>query len=502
MTLRFRLGLAAGVLLGLLGVIGYLLIQTVQSSQLQQVDRQLTAAMPIVLGYARGPAFPPPSIRPPANSGISDVYLALIIGGHRAVQLSPKLAAGQAPRVPASPASLDPRAVRPITVNSVSASERWRAVLISPPGAGQKVLLAVSLARADATASRLRLAVLVAGLAVLLVLAACGFWLERLGLRPIAEVTEVADAIAAGDRSRRLASGRSGTEAAHLGRAFNIMLDEQQGEADRLREFVANASHELRTPVAAIRGFAELWNLGHLRSGQPLEDAMRRIGQESTRMAGLVEDLLLLARLDEGLPLDPTHLDLVTLAHDAVLDASATHPSREIRTETDGPVIVEGHEAALRQVIANLLTNALAHTRSNHPVTLRVTQRASLAVLEVADNGPGMNPDDAARAFDRFWRGEASRSRPGTGLGLPIVAAIVSAHGGDLEMHTGPNQGTTVRVVVPVAIDDNKPATDVQAPLSLTSQDAADGTRRPDRALRRPNASSCVPSSRHRGPRP
>ncbi|HVC69624.1 MAG TPA: HAMP domain-containing sensor histidine kinase [Acidimicrobiales bacterium] len=313
--------------------------------------------------------------------------------------------------------------------------------------------MAVSLTRADATAQRLKLAVLAAGAIVLAVLAAAGYWVARLGLRPIAEVTHVADAIAAGDRSRRVSETPSGTEAAHLARAFNVMLDEQQGLENRLRQFVADASHELRTPVSAIQGFADLWRQGELREGQPLEEAMRRIGQESGRMAGLVKDLLTLARLDEGHALEGVPVDLVPLIHDALLDASATHPTRDIRTETSGPVVAVGDEAALRQVIANLVTNALVHTPATTSVSVRATAISDRAVLEVADAGPGMDFASAARAFDRFWRGDGSRSRPGSGLGLPIVAAIVAAHGGQFTMDSSPEGGTVVRVVLPLCRD-------------------------------------------------
>ena len=167
-------------------------------------------------------------------------------------------------------------------------------------------------------------------------------------------------------------------------------------------------------------------------------------------MARVVEDLLLLARLDEGHVLERGPVDLAPLVLDAVLDASATHPSRDVRAETEGPVIALGDEGALRQVIANLVTNALIHTPANALVTVRATGRADAAVLEVTDTGLGMDPESAAHAFDRFWRGDRSRSRPGSGLGLPIVAAIVTAHGGQLTMETAPGEGTVVRVVLPI----------------------------------------------------
>jgi two-component system OmpR family sensor kinase len=168
-------------------------------------------------------------------------------------------------------------------------------------------------------------------------------------------------------------------------------------------------------------------------------------------MAGLVEDLLMLARLDEGQPLVRDRVALAPLVDDVVLVASSTHPSRHIRIEGDGAAVAIGDQRALRQVIANLVTNALTHTPSTASVTIHTTSCSGAVQLEVADTGPGMDAESAAHAFDRFWRGDASRSRAGSGLGLPIVAGIVAAHGGQLKMHTAPGEGTVVRVVLPVS---------------------------------------------------
>jgi two-component system OmpR family sensor kinase len=449
MTLRLRLSIAAGLLLVVLGVAGYVLIGTVEASQLQQIDQELQTALPAAAVLSVPGT--PPAHRPPlaTHSALSDIYVAIVTKGHRNVSLDPTLAGDDAPRTPTTVSTLGHETLRPVTVDSLSGSERWRAVLISRPGTTQQVLVAVSMTRADATAGKLRLAVVTTGAILLIVLAAAAFWVARLGLRPIAEVTEVADSIAAGARSRRVRSLRSGTEAAHLARAFNVMLDEQEALEARLRQFVADASHELRTPVSAIQGFLQLWQQGHLREGQPFDDAVRRIGQESARMAGLVEDLLMLARLDEGQPLVRDRVDLAPLVDDVVLVASSTHPSRRIRSERDGPVVAVGDQRALRQVIANLVTNALTHTPSTASVTIHASACPGAVKLEVADTGPGMDAKSAAHAFDRFWRGDASRSRPGSGLGLPIVAGIVAAHGGQLKMKTAPGEGMVVQVVLP-----------------------------------------------------
>jgi two-component system OmpR family sensor kinase len=334
----------------------------------------------------------------------------------------------------------------------VSGGPRWRAALLSTPGP-DRVLVAVSLQRADATARQVRVTVLVAAAVIVLVLGLSAWWVARLGLRPIAEVTEVADAIAAGDRSRRVVVSERRTEAGHLGRAFNVMLDEQRANEDRLRRFIADASHELRTPVAAIRGFADLYRAGGLDEPGVLADAMRRIGGESVRMAGLVEDLLLLARLDEGRPLEARPVDLSAVLRDAAFDTSATHPNRLVRAEVVDDLTVVGDDARLRQVVANVVHNALTHGGPDATVTVRGRRQGDLCVVEVADDGAGMEPQQASHAFDRFWRADQARTRHanGAGLGLSIVRAITEAHGGRVALDSAPGHGTTVRVVLPAA---------------------------------------------------
>lgn len=451
MTLRTRLAVAGGTLLVVIAVAGFFLVRTVETSELQQIDRRLTTAFPVASGYGRPPRSPAdrPRQSPGQNRAVTDVYVAVISGGHRTEVLSPTLSAGQEPRVPPTLSTRVRGKLVPQTISSVSGSQDWRAVLASVPGSPDRVLVAVSLAQVDATTAQLRLAVLAAGGLVLLVLAAAAFWVERLGIRPVAKVAEAADAIVAGDRDRRVAEVAPRTEAAHLVRAFNVMLDEQRAIEDHLRQFVADASHELRTPVTAIRGVADLWRDGHLREGAELDDAMRRVGREGARMADLVEKLLLLARLDSHVPIRPQHIDVGALIHQVVLDAGTTNPTRQFDVELSGLCWVEGDSEGLRQVIGNLVTNALVHTPPSSPIAVRTLRHGDNVAIEVADHGPGMDPPAAAHAFDRFWRADASRGRPGSGLGLPIVAAIVAAHGGEVAMRTDAATGTSIRVVLP-----------------------------------------------------
>jgi two-component system, OmpR family, sensor kinase len=285
------------------------------------------------------------------------------------------------------------------------------------------------------------------------------FWVLRLGVRPIKQMTATASAIAGGDLSHRVPAVAKGTEAGELGDALNSMLgrieesfDQRTRSEQRLRQFVGDASHELRTPVTTIRGYAELYRAGGLAAEPELAEAMRRTEQEAVRMGSLIEDLLVLARLDQGRPLDVGPVHLEALVDDAVRDARAVHPDRPIDSDLDGPVVVHGDDGRLRQVVANVVTNALVHTSPDTPVTVRVRRSGEQAVLEVHDEGPGMPPEVADQVFERFYRADPSRSRHrgGSGLGLSIAKAIVDAHGGAITVDTAPGQGTTVRIALPV----------------------------------------------------
>jgi two-component system, OmpR family, sensor kinase len=452
-TLRLRFAIAGAVIVLLLIALGLTISQVVTTSQITQVDQQLTEALPRALVLTKSPGSvsqPSSGTSTPAGANVtehfSNLYIAVVSAKTRTVLVA--LGSGdQAPALPTVISAAPSAKPQFQTVPSLKGSMAWRALLVRHPN-GQEVLVAASLGSLDATESKLRLALLVGGGVVVLIGTALGWWLIRLGLKPIADVTSVADAITAGDRSRRVGEPPAGSEAARLARAINVMLDEEQAVEEHLRRFVADASHELRTPVTVIQGLAELWRKGALADTAAIDDALRRVGQESSRMGSLIEDLLLLARIDEQRPLRHDPVDLAALVHEVLAERSAMYPSHPTTVEIDDVVVTTGDEVRLRQVVANLLANAYVHTPPGTHVRIRAKQVGDTSVVEVEDDGPGLEPDDSARAFERFWRGSPRRSGPGSGLGLSIVAGIVAAHHGSIDLITAPGRGMTVRVTL------------------------------------------------------
>ncbi|ODQ90232.1 two-component sensor histidine kinase [Mycolicibacterium flavescens] len=357
----------------------------------------------------------------------------------------------------------------PVTIGSADDSGvLWRAMTVRGPG-GELMTVAIDLSDVQMTVRELTYAQVGIGLAVLLVLGVAGYAVVHRSLRPLVEVERTAAAIAAGELDRRVPQRDPRTEVGRLSLALNGMLSqiqtamaasESSAEAarrseERMRRFITDASHELRTPLTTIRGFAELYRQGAARD---IEMLMSRIESESSRMGLLVEDLLLLARLDAQRPLERRPVDLLTLAADAVHDARSIAPKRAITLEVlDGPGTPEvlGDEARLRQVLGNLMANALQHTPETAGVTVRVGTADGRAVLEVCDAGPGMTTEDAQRVFERFYRADSSRTRAsgGTGLGLSIVDSLVHAHGGTVRVTTAPGNGCTFTVSLPRIAD-------------------------------------------------
>ena len=367
----------------------------------------------------------------------------------------------------------------PFTVDAVSGGDQWRVVaepVTLSNGSSGTLMVAQSLREVQNTLDRMVLLLLVIGLLTVLVLAGVGYLVVRASLRPLVEVERTAAAIASGDLSSRVPEGDPRTEVGQLSAALNGMLaqietafaEREASEEDarrseqRMRRFVADASQELRTPLTSIRGFAELFRQGAATEPAEVRRAFRRIEDEAAHMGLLVEDLLMLARLDQQRPLDRSPVDLLPLATDAVEDARAVQPERPVRLELgniDPPPVVTGDEARLRQVLRNLVGNALQHTPVDTPVVVRVSTCAAngaapgRVLLEVADEGPGMEAEDAARVFERFYRADPSRSRSdgGTGLGLAIAGSLAAVHGGTITLDTAPGEGARFRVELPLA---------------------------------------------------
>lgn len=377
--------------------------------------------------------------------------------GIGALESAPRLPAG----LPGSASQADHFARRYFTTLAGNDSDLRFRVLASALGPREgTVVVALALTEVDATLHRLLFVEALVGASVLAAVGALAGWLVRVGLRPLTEMEQTAAAIAAGDLSRRVEPAEPRTEVGRLGLALNNMLErieaafaERSASEERLRRFVADASHELRTPLTSIRGYAELFRRGARTRPEDLAKSMNRIEEEAARMGKLVEELLLLAKFDQRPVLDKEPVDLSRLVFDAAEDARATQPERRIETEVNQPAVVDGDETRLRQVLANLLANALEHTPAGTPIKVRVSSGPEEAVLEVADTGPGLEERHADKVFDRFFRVDKARARDrgGAGLGLSIVDSIVTAHGGRVWVDTSPGRGAAFKVALPAS---------------------------------------------------
>lgn len=461
-----RVGLVAATLvlvaLGLLAS-GVAVTSILRHSLSSRVDQELLDASTSWAQVPRRvPTVPvegPNPTRPPSNFYVRGVDRQ----GHVWMAVNDRAAE------PALPADNDVGPV-PVTVGSVdNADVQWRAMTVHGPG-GELITVAIDLSDLQATVRALVYAQVGIGAAVLVVLGIAGYAVVHRSLRPLVEVEQTAAAIAAGQFDRRIPERDSRTEVGRLSLALNGMLtqiqsamaaseasaEQARSSEERMRRFITDASHELRTPLTTIRGFAELYRQGAARD---IEMLMSRIESESSRMGLLVEDLLLLARLDAQRPLDRRRVDLLTLATDAVHDARSIAPQRDITMAVfDGPGTPEvlGDEARLRQVISNLVANALQHTPATARVTVRVGTEDDTAVFEVCDEGPGMSAEDAQRVFERFYRADSSRARAsgGTGLGLSIVDSLVRAHCGKVSVATASGEGSRFTVTLPRIADE------------------------------------------------
>ncbi|HEY7622445.1 MAG TPA: HAMP domain-containing sensor histidine kinase [Solirubrobacteraceae bacterium] len=470
-SLRARLTVAVLVLtaVGLL-LLGAITYAEQRSFLYDRVDQQLRAAMGPAGNEARGPAGgpgyadhkpPPGGFGLPPGSYVQRRYPSGEVSGGPVETLNQT--------VTAKPALPDDMPVdRIITVDGQKGTETSYRALAAIGRDGTMTVAAIPLRATDDNLHRLLAVEALVIAAVLALLGVISWIVVRVGLLPLDRMGHTAGAIAAGDLSHRVESTDPRTEVGRLGIALNAMLDrleqafgEREASEDRLRRFIADASHELRTPLASIRGYAELFRMGAAREPAEVEKAMRRIEDESARMGVLVDDLLMLARLDEVADAPYVEVDLAAVVRDAVDDGRAMAPDREIETRIDEDARVIGDGDQLRQVLGNLLRNAFVHTPAGAPVEVTLERDGGEARLEVRDHGPGLPTGDAEALFERFWRSEGGRERGkgGAGLGLAIVAAIVDAHGGRVWATNAPGGGASFVVTLP--------ATSQAAPTAL-----------------------------------
>jgi len=462
-SLRARLLAAVvGLVAAALATTGTVGITLLRSYLMHQVDQQLAIGAKVLDRPVQAPLPAPPQTRVAVQLPTPYWFTEIETGGavihQRGGPGAPGVAGPDLSRLTAAKVSAEQG--KAFTVPSVQGGSGYRVRAAVTPD-GNISTIALSLQSADATVHQLTMitwAVALGVLAVLLVLATIAV---RVGLRPLDDVEHTAEEIAAGDLSRRVPEGSPRTEIGRLSRTFNGMLAQiesafaarARSEAT-LRQFVADASHELRTPLTTVRGYAELARRGALADPPAQRHAMRRIEAEATRMGGLVDDLLLLAHLDQRRTLNVETVDLGSLTADAVADARVRDPDRPIEYIGPAePVSVKVDADRFRQVLANLIGNALVHTPDGTPVHLTLSSNESHARLIVADKGPGLPPEQVARLFERFYRADPSRSRArgGSGLGLAIVEAVVHASGGTVCCASAPGSGTSFEVRLPIS---------------------------------------------------
>ncbi len=350
---------------------------------------------------------------------------------------------------------------QPFTLDSGGSAADYRVLARTLPSSAGSVITAISLNGVEKAMNQLRFLFLAVGFLVLIVLAFIARRIIGISLRPLTSVEKTAEAFARGDFSARLPVTNSDTEVGRLTSALNQMLQRIEesfavkvASEDKLRRFVADASHELRTPLTAIRGFAELHRQGAIAGEEKTAELIRRIEQESVRMTSLVEDLLLLARLDQSREMAMEPVDVSTLIKEAVASAQAAGPDYEISIELpEEDVFVLGDSLRIHQVIANLLANARTHTPSGTKIVVSARQDDSGVYVSVSDNGPGLSAESQVKIFERFYRADASRVRngvEGTGLGLSIVDAVMKAHDGNVTVNSELGKGATFTLFFPI----------------------------------------------------
>jgi two-component system, OmpR family, sensor kinase len=460
---RLLIGVVALVVLGL-AVADIATYATLKTSLVGRIDSQLLGGRVEATTALIGPGEhgQPPQSRFPTDTVVELLrpdgsVIATVVStpiGGMASEARPVL-----PKTMPTGASDHP--VSPITVPGTHEVSAYRLTYWPEDSFRQQiVVLAIPLDSVNATLSDLLLLEIIIGTGVVAATAILAFLIIQIGLRPLRRMGATAGEIAAGDYSRRVEPATPKTEIGRLGLALNAMLSQiesafaqRTASENRLRRFIADASHELRTPLTSVRGYSEMLRRGAAESPVDSDVARRRIEEESVRMSALVDDMLLIARLDQGRPLERRPVDLHVIAGDAAADARVLAPQREIRLLAPKAVVVSGDDTRLRQVVGNLVRNALVHTPTTTPIEIGVTTQNGTARLSVTDHGSGLRPEDKERIFEPFFRADPSRSRDsgGAGLGLSIVNAVVSAHGGRVAVKDTSGGGATFEVELPLA---------------------------------------------------
>jgi len=462
---RLLLALLAVVAAGMV-VAGAATYLSLRSFLLERVDQQLREArLPVAMTLASGLSgelpFGSPGDRPAPNLPPGTFGQVRDARGAILNTLSFSYSDDEpAPLLPDALPSGDATGESVFSTGSTAGatSPGFRVLVQDVPSAQRVLVVAIPLSETRQTLTRLVGVEVVVLLGILGVLAIAAWLIIKRDLKPLETMAVTADAIAAGDLARRVQPAEPRTEVGRLGLSLNTMLGrieeafaERAATEDKLRRFLADASHELRTPLTSIRGYSEMFARAK-DDPEDLELAMRRIEEESRRMGVMVEELLVLARLGENREPERAPVDLARVVSDAVSDARAAAPERDIELESAAAADVLGDEHQLRQVVANLLGNAVRHTPDEARIRVRLTTGDGRAALAVADDGPGLEPDVAAKVFEPFYRADESRAREtgGAGLGLAIVAAIVEAHSGEVRLDTTPGAGATFTVTIPL----------------------------------------------------
>ena len=464
-TLRLRLVVALAALLTAgLAVFGIATYARYSRSEYQRLDQQLQSLIqPVtrqleeragVVGEGAGPG-DRGSQRDGPTAAPTGTYAELRDAGGTTLTFVETFSSS----TPALPASI--ATGRPFTVGSASGSGSWRVLAGTSPGPDHRVVVvAVPTSEVASSLRQLVLTEAIGGLALLALLSTGSWLIVRRGLRPLEHMASTARSINAGDLSQRVAPADGRGEVGQLGLALNSMLGEledafheRDATEQKLRQFLADASHELRTPLTSIRGFAELFRLGTASDHVDRDVIMRRIEEESTRMKTLVDDLLLLARLDQTQPVEASPVDLAVLAADACSDAVAADRTRPVTLDAAEPVIVDGVRDHLRQAIANLVANALRHTPAGTAIDVAATRDGTDAIVRVRDHGTGLSDEAITHVFDRFWQADKARVGKGAGLGLSIVAGIAREHGGTATATNAPDGGACFTVRLPLRQD-------------------------------------------------